>query len=266
MQNLYIWPHNPALSMIVLFVLSQILLYAARVPIHRGLRNVGHILGGAFRLAARWSQSTARELRRRNSEVLLEAGRLEMEQKLEKEFQRLATTFSQELKEYPTLHRRLDEGIKKIDADLKESSVSPPEAPGWADAVRAVTSMPKAGDRGVQKVLDEIHRSAVASEKKALAEYRATTGKRHKALAGMAPTWKAVKAVLDQTHKAVTGTLAATTRIDAHMEKYEKIRKAEDAAERLLAGSALNLFLISAFLPPWKIPKSIKIADSFVSR
>ena len=248
MRSLYLWPDSPALSLLVLWLLSQVLLYAARVPVHRGLRKLGIALGGSLRLVARWLLSVSDDLRRRNREVLLEAGRAESEARLEREFTRLATTFTAELKEYPGLHRRLDESVRTVEEDLKASALTPPEAPGWPEAVQAMASMPKAGDRTVQKVLDEIHRSAVASEKKALAEYREAMAKRHRLLSQTAPTWKAIRGLLEQVQRAVTGALGASSRIDGYMERYEKIRRGEDAVERGLSASALNLFIISLFV------------------
>jgi hypothetical protein len=248
MQSLYLWPDSPALSLIVLWLVTQLLFYAARVPMHRALRKLGAALGGSLRIASRWMRSTSDDLRKRNREVLLEAARAEQEGKLEHEFRRLATTFTVELKQYPALHRRLDESVKKVEEDFKESGVVPPEAPGWPEAIRAVANIPRAGDRTVQKVLDEIHRSAVAQEKKTLQAYREATAERHDILAKSAVHWKNIRALLEQVGKAVTGTLEASARADAHIEQYEKIRRGEDAAERALAGSALNLFVISAFV------------------
>jgi hypothetical protein len=248
MRSLYLWPDSPVLSLMVLFLVTQVIGYAARVPVHRALRKGAAALGGALRLAARWLRSVSEELRRRNREVLLESGRLQTEGKVEHEFTRLATTFTKELREYPTLHRRLDESVKKVEEDLKASSVVPPEAPGWPEAVQAMANMPKAGDRTVQKVLDEIHRSAQASEKKALQEYRDSVAKRHKILAQSASLWKVIRGLLEQVQRTVTGTLAASGRVDGYMEKYEKIRRGEDSAERLLSASAVNLFVISLFV------------------
>src|SRR5512142_1277860 len=69
--------------------------------------------------------------------------------------------------------------------------------------------------------------------------------RRHRTLAQTAPAWKAILALLEQVKRAVTGTLEASSRIDGYMDRYEKIREGEDAAERGLAGSTLNLFVIS---------------------
>ena len=248
MRILYLWPESPALSLFVLWLASQVLLYAARVPMHRALRKLGAAAGGGFRIAGRWMRSVSDELRQRNREVLLESGRAEAGEKLGHELQRLATTFTNDLKEYPTLHRHLDEAVKRVEEDFKASSVAPPEAPGWPEAIRAVASMEKAGDRTVQKVLEEIHRSAVVQEKKTLQAYREATAKRHGILAQSAVHWRAIRALLEQVAKAVAGTLGAAARVDGYMERYEKILRGEDAAERALAASSLKLFVISAFV------------------
>lgn len=248
MRSLLLWPENPALSLAVLFVLSQVVLYAARVQVHRGLRKLGAALGGSLRLLARALGGAAEQLRARNREVLLEAGRAEAEARLEREFPRLASTFTAELKAYPALHQRLDESVRKVEEDLAASALTPPEAPGWPEAVQAVAALPRAGDRTVQKVLDELHRSAVAGEKKALADWREAMARRHKVLAQLAPVWKAIQGLLEQVKRAVSGTLEASDRVDGHMARYEQIRAGEDAAERALAGSTLNLFLVSLFV------------------
>ncbi|HET6436593.1 MAG TPA: hypothetical protein VFG59_00925 [Anaeromyxobacter sp.] len=248
MHNLFLWPDSPALSVLFLLVVSQVVFWAARVPVHRGLRKLAAALGGGLRLIGRWLRNASAELARRNREVLLEAGRSEAEARLEREFTRLATTFTAELKEYPGLHKRLDESVKRVEEDLKESALTPPEAPGWPEAVEAMAKMPRAGDRTVQKVLDEIHRSAVASEKKALAEYREAMAKRHRILAQTAPTWKSIRALLEHVQRAVGGALGSASRVDSYMERYEKIRRGEDAALRSLAVSGVNLFVISLFV------------------
>ena len=248
MKSLYLWPDSPALSLLALWLVTQLLLYAARVPMHRLLRKLGSAVGGALRIAARSAASASEDLRSRNREVLLEAGRLEAEAKLQREFTRLATTFTSDLKQYPELHRRLDECVKRVEEDLAASSLVPPEAPGWPEAVQAVAGMPRAGDRTVQKVLEEIHRSAQASDKKALAEYREATARRHRILAQGAATWKVIRGLLDQVHRTATGVLDASSRIDGYMERYEKIRAGEAAVERVLGASALNLFVISLFV------------------
>src|SRR2546426_360556 len=59
MERFYFWPTNPAASIFTLWILSQIFLYAARLPMHRALREVGRLLGGVFRVGARWCRGLA---------------------------------------------------------------------------------------------------------------------------------------------------------------------------------------------------------------
>ena len=37
MERLYLWPANPAASIFALWIVSQIFLWAARAPVHKGL-------------------------------------------------------------------------------------------------------------------------------------------------------------------------------------------------------------------------------------
>src|SRR5512140_3405878 len=118
MNDLIAFAADHPVLCIAIFLLTQVVFWAARVQVHRGLRKLGTALGGSFRLIARWLRSTSDELARRNREVLLESGRAEAEARLEREFTRLATTFNAELKEYPGLHKRLDESVRKVEEDL----------------------------------------------------------------------------------------------------------------------------------------------------
>src|SRR5205807_2028085 len=59
MERFYFWPTNPAASIFTLWILSQVFLYAARVPMHRALREAGRLLGGVFRIGARWCRGLA---------------------------------------------------------------------------------------------------------------------------------------------------------------------------------------------------------------
>ena len=248
MEALYFWPERPALSILVLWVLSVVFLYLARVPMHRLLRSTGTLVGGALRLADKWLRRAGGELSRRNREVLLESGRANAERKLERELTRLDSAYTKELARYPELHRRLDHDIAKIDADYQECAKAPPEVPAYGEAVRAMAGIQKAPDRMVEKVLDEIRKTVATDGKKALQEYREATAKRHKILAAMAPTWREVRAAAAQTLTAVNAVLQSTRKIDTFTDQYEKIRKQEDAAVRALSASSLNLFVVSAIV------------------
>src|SRR5438477_732501 len=193
MERLYLWPANPAASLLALWVISQIFLWAARAPMHRGLQAISRLTGGVFRVAARWCRGMAVVVSKRDHEMIIDMGKGDLEAKIGREFHRIEGAFAKELARYPDLHRKIDDAITKVDADFQECATAAPAAPGWTDAVSAVAKMPPSGDGVVKKVLEEIHKSAQAGEKKALADFRETTAKRHKILGAIAPAWKDVK-------------------------------------------------------------------------
>ena len=245
MERLYFWPTNPAASLFALWVLSQVFLYAARVPMHRALREVGRLLGGAFRIGARWCRGLAGVAARRDHEMIVEMGKGDTEAKIGREFHRIEGAFAKELARYPDLHRKLDDVVTKIDADFQECATAAPAAPGWTEAVAAVAKLPPNMDSTVKKVMEEIQKSAVAGEKKALTEFRESTAKKHKILSSMAPAWKQVQKLATDVSRAVTGALEATKRIDGFMTSYEKVRAADQKATRALGWNATQLFVVS---------------------
>ena len=207
MERLYFWPANPAASLFVLWILSQIFLYAARVPVHKALREAGKLFGGVFRVAARWCRGMARIVVQRDHEMIVEMGKGDVSAKVGREFHRIEGAFAKELSRYPDLHRKIDDAVTKVDADFQECATAAPAAPGWTDAVAAVAKMPPSGDGVVKKVLEEIQKSAVAGEKKALQEFREATAKKHKILGAMAPAWKELTKLASEVSKAVSGAL-----------------------------------------------------------
>jgi len=244
-ERFYFWPSNPAASLFTLWVLSQIFLYAARVPMHRALREIGRLLGGGFRIGARWCRGLAGVAARRDHEMIIEMGKGDTEAKIGREFHRIEGAFAKELARYPDLHRKLDDVVTKVDADFQECATAAPAAPGWTEAVAAVAKMPPNTDGVVRKVLEEIQKSAVAGEKKALQEFRETTAKRHKILSSMAPAWKEMQKIATEVARAVSGALEATKRIDGFMTSYEKVRAADQKATRALGWNATQLFVVS---------------------
>jgi hypothetical protein len=248
MDKLYFWPERPQLSIVVLIIILMVFMYFAREPIQNVLRTLAQALSGGLHLIAKWSREVAEHLRKRSRELILEAGRDSQRRKIEHEFRRLEANYGQKLADYPKLHLRLNEDITDIDSDYNASAEVPPEVPGWSELVQSVANVKGVGDSTVKKMLDEIHRSAVAGEKKALQEYRAATAKRHKILSTMAPLWKDLKATLEKVGKSINELLDTTRRIDSHMERFESIQGSEDRTARALSASAVKLFVISLFV------------------
>src|SRR4051794_7041336 len=245
MDSLYLWPANPAASLLVLAIVAQVFLYAARHPMHRAFAALGRLLSGGFRVGARFCRSVSTAIAQRDREMLADAGKGDAEARIAREFRRIEGTYSKELSRYPDLHRRMDEVTAKIDGDYKECGLAAPTPPGWAEATAAVAKMEGSGDRVVTKLLEEIHRTAKDAEKKALSEVRETNSKRHKILSGMAPMWKELKNLVVESGRSVTKALESTKRIDGYMESYEKIRKSEPKAIRAVGWASTQLFVVS---------------------
>ena len=248
MERLYLWPANPAASLFALWIVSQIFLWAARAPVHKALQEMGRLFGGVFRVAARWCRGMARIVVQRDREMIIEMGKGDLEAKIGREFHRIEGAFAKELARYPDLHRKLDDAITKVDADFQECATAAPAAPGWSDAVAAVAKMPPNGDGVVKKVLEEIHKSAQAGEKKALADFRDATARKHKLLGAMAPAWKELQKLAAEVAKAVSGALESTRRIDAYMTSYEKVRASDAKEVRALGWSSTQLFVVSVLV------------------
>jgi len=253
------YANNPVAFILGFWVISQLVLYAARVPVHRALHALGTGLGGAFRLVARLCRGVAEKMRSRNEELLLEAGRADTEKKIEREFTRVSDGFARELEGYPSLHQKLDEAATKMDSDLLASASTPPKPPGWPNAVAAVTNIPDVGDPQSRKLLGEIKNMAMTAEKKTMKEYRESTAKRHRILSGMAQPLKTVKSSLAATNKAVTEALSSASRIDGYMDTFEKIRGGNPTTARSLASEHISLFLVSL------VVTAVAVAGAFVN-
>ncbi len=245
MAAFYLWPDNPALSLLVVWLVSAVFLWAAREPMLALLRGLGRSAESGLRAAADWCGSTAQALARRSRETLVADGRLELERKLSRELQRVDAAFSEKLGQYSTLHRRLDDLILKLDADYQKCGDAPPAVPNWTPAVEAVASIPTSGDPNVQKILEGIRRSMHDAEKKSLRDYRQDTSKRHDILGRMRAEWRDVKVLMARVQDCVAKALQTASKIDGYVDDYRKVDRDKDTASRALTLSAMKPFLIS---------------------
>jgi hypothetical protein len=246
METLYLWPGSPLASIFVLWIGSVVFLWAARGAMLRLLHGLGDGLGDGLASLGRRASQAADELRERSREILLAAGTRDAQGRLDRELQRVDAGFSEQLGNYGRLQRRLDDTLLTLENDYQQGSVAPPDVPGWSSAVQAIANIPMAGDPSIQKVLEGIRKSSEDAEKKALHAYRADSTKRHKILGAMLPVWKDIRALLGKMQSSVSLALESSTRINAFIEDYEKVRKDQDEAARALTFSAVKLFLVSA--------------------
>jgi hypothetical protein len=245
MQALILWPDQLLLSLFVLWLASVVFLWAARAPMARLLESLGSFVGDGCQDLAKWCREAAHGLRERSREALLAAGRVETQGKLERELQRVDSSFAEQLGQYSKLHRRLDELLHELEADHKRCGEAPPQVPGWSAATEAIAKIPTAGDPNVQKILDTIRKSSQDAEKKALAAYRDDTARRHKTLGAMAPAWKDVRGLMARMCDAVAKAIESTQRIRGYAEAFDAFRKDQEGAARALTWSAAKLFTVS---------------------
>ncbi len=210
MESIYFWPDNPALSLLVFWILSVVFLWAAREPMLQMLRGLGKSLEGGLRSVTAWCSETANQLQTRSRDALVASVELELHGKVERELHRIDSSFSEKVAQYSTMHRKLDDILMRMDADYEKCGSSPPDVPGWAGAVEAVAVIPTSSDPNVQKVLEGIRESMKDAEKRAHKTYREDTAKRHRLLGKMRPDWKEIRGLLTRMKEAVTRSLQVT--------------------------------------------------------
>ena len=226
-------------------VVSQVFLWAARKPMHRLLQRLARGVGGTARLAGRWCAQQAQELRERNRDVLRHAALVDTENKINHELHALDFDLERDFTEYRALQRELSDLLRQIEDDYREAGVAPAEAPGWTDAVAAASNMPQMENRSAQRVLEELRRSAEAGEKRALSEYRKTSGRRHKLLGKMAPAMSKTASLLTSVGELMERVSASTGKLGDHLDRFQEIQEATKPSERTLQRLSWHTFAIS---------------------
>jgi hypothetical protein len=245
MESLYPFPQSPFLSLTILWLVSALLLWAARAPMIDLLRRLGTGLDDGFTAAAKTCTAAAEALGRRSRTALLAAGSIELGRKLDREFHGIDRAFSEKLEQYAKLHRQLDDTLQQLDADYRQCGDTPPQVPGWNTAAQAIAKIPATTDPNVHKVLESIRKSSAEAEKKALSAYRDATAERHKILGRMSSAWKHVRGLLTRMHEAVSLAMESTTRIDGYVAEYRAILDDQESAARARAYSSGKLFIVS---------------------
>jgi prefoldin subunit 5 len=240
-----IWPDNPVLSAVVLFLIAVPVLYAARHSLEGLIRAVTRGVSNPLRLAARWLARGADKLQARNRQVLLAQGREEAMKVVEREFERVMTVVRRDLQGYPALQRKLMDEITRIEEDYQKCAEVPPPPPEWTKAVTALAKIKPSGDGLVERILGDISQSIDEIYEKVVAEYRRAYENRHKILKGFQPFWRSLDQTLNKVDKNITGLENSAARIDAQMEKVKEIHARLDQAEHSLSASASIQFGVS---------------------
>jgi hypothetical protein len=224
----------------------MIFLFFAREPVHKMFEALSEATAGGLRKLATWTKRAAEQMREKDRKVLLESGVANIQNKILEEFAKIESANTKNLAGYPKLQLRLDEDISKMEADYKECGQATPEAPGWGEVIETISrAKGSASDRIIEKMLSEIHKSAVASEKKALSEFRDIAGKRHKILGSMSSVWKRVEKVGKDINNKIERVIETNGRIDKYMDEYAKLGKADTESIDMLSSRVTKLFIVS---------------------
>ncbi len=250
MSDLYIWPEMPFLSIATLVIVSMVFLHLARTPMHLAIKTMDDGIAGGLTKISNWIKSVVLKMQEKSKKVLLETSIADNEQKIAQEFKRLEASYTKHLADYPALHLKLDESIANIDADFKECGQAVPEAPGWNDAVESIAKIKgtASGDRVIEKMLKELHKSAIDGEKMALAEMRKTASKRHKILSSLAPIWNKILKAMTAVDKKVSLVLETSSKIEKYMKEYESVRHGGENSIDMLSSRATKLFIFSTIV------------------
>jgi hypothetical protein len=241
------WPNNVALSLLTLFLVLTIFLYAARKQMHGVIHSVCHLVAHSMRFAARWFFLSANTLRERNRTVLLSHGQQEATAQIEREFERVTNVIRKDLQEYPALQRKLMEEVTRIEEDYHRCGEVPPPPPEWVSALESVSQIKSGGDIP-RKLLEDVSKSVQKIHDKTVAEYRKSYEDRHKILKGMMPVWRSVSKGMTEMDQKMITLQNNGKQIDDYMAKYEGMRAKDDKAEHTLTVSAFVQLAISSLV------------------
>ena len=236
----------PAVSAAILLILLVAALYFARDTAHQAIQAAAGALAQGLRVASHAVAHAQARLAGRNREVLLAAGREAKERVIEREFTRIADTVRKDLSGYPDMHRRLSEAIQRIEEDQQRAVEVPPEAPGWAQAVKVVAEL-DARNAGAE-ILSDIHKSMVKAHAEAMDGYRKASSERHSLLRRMMPDWRLIQETLGRVNRSVESVIGRSQAIDRHMQEYEAMVRGEDRAASVLSSSSIVYFFVSALV------------------
>ena len=249
MNNLYFLPDMPGVSIAVWVIASMVFLFLAREPVHKMIEACSEATAGGLRTLSEWMKKTAEAMREKDRKVLLESGVAKIQGEILQEFSKIDMANTKALSGYPKLQLRLDDSISQIERDYEECGQVTPQAPGWSEVIESISrAQGSNNDRIIEKMLSEIHKSAVDGEKKALAEFRDATSKRHKILSSMSSVWKRIEKLGKEINGKVDKVMENSKNIENYMTRYEKISAAEPESVDMLSAKVTKLFIISAIV------------------
>lgn len=243
-----LWSDQPIVSMVIWLVIIVTSLYLARKPAHRAIRSAATEIRSALRVAAKAISSTERKLVDRNLEVLMAAGRDEVENDIMREFHRVNASVNRDLSAFPSIHRRLTEQVEMIDKDYQDAASVPPDPPGWTKAVEAVAKLRGEDSSMIGKILTDIHTTVSKSQAQAAEDYRKANSKRHELLRRMMPRWRTLNQTMKEVNQSIATLQERSLTIDEQMTRYEEILQCTPKAQKALSSSSMTQFFIAGIV------------------
>lgn len=244
----FIWPQNPALSILLLALIGITLMYFSRNFAHKIIKSFFKVIHNSLRLASKSVLIAEKKLATRNREVLLGAGMNASEREIEREFHRVDAVVRRDLQGYPALHRKMGDLVTHIDRSYTDCTEVPPEPPEWINAIAAVAKIQSKGNTLVSDMLGQINRTLQSQHKEVISEFQKSSRERQKILKKMAPYWRKLSRALEDVGKTVNRIFDRASVIDSWMREYEEIHRRTDTAERRLSSSSMTQFFISGFV------------------
>ncbi|EAT12150.1 hypothetical protein HF888_05045 [Bermanella marisrubri] len=240
-------PGQPVLSWILVVLGAMLVLYFIRHSVHQLLDNLTRLVITNLKLLSRALLNTARVVRHRNKEVLLDYGKQQAKRELERQFVRLSDMVAKDLGRYPEVQRDIQQNIAHMEDKLKETSDVPPPMPEWTEAVEAIAKLKDStkNDAVVGKLLQSIYEAFHTQQKEVMTRYREDVSKRHGILKSAMQHWRDVLSKLGNVERNWESLNDYANKIDTQVERFEQLNKGTDHALQILKASTSTQFFIS---------------------
>jgi len=243
-------PGEPVLSWLLVIIAANLILYFIRHSAHQLLDSLTLLVVQNLKMFSHALVKTARQMARRNREVLLEHGKQQAERELERQFIRLGNLVEKDLGRYPTIQRNIEQNISSMEDKLSQTSEVPAPLPEWTEAVESITRLKDTtkNDAVVGKLLQAIYEAFHKQQGEVLGTYRKDISKRHNLLKGAMGHWRHLLHKIESLHTQWSNLNEQSKKVDLQVDRFENMVKGTDKAERLLQASNTTQFVISVIV------------------
>ncbi|MGK0445411.1 MAG: hypothetical protein ACJA1U_002355 [Bermanella sp.] len=243
-------PGEPVLSWLLVIIAANLILYFIRHSAHQLLDSLTLLVVQNLKMLSHALVKTARQMSKRNREVLLEHGKQQAERELERQFIRLGNLVEKDLARYPTIQRNIEQNISHMEDKLSQTSEVPAPLPEWTEAVESITRLKDTtkNDAVVGKLLQAIYEAFHKQQGEVLGTYRKDIEKRHGLLKAAMGHWRHLLQKIEHLHEQWQNLNEQSKKVDLQVDRFENMVKGTDKAERLLKASNTTQFVISVIV------------------